>query len=164
MNDFFTELVVARKPQFTDGLIRGALILFTILAALAGLFIHPLFFLIFLVFLACDYFIFPRLNVEYEYSYVNGDIHIAAVFSKKSRKELTDVDLAKAECIAPEGSVHLNDYGNTYSVCDYSAKDPDDRPYVAVMGGPEPKKIMLQLDQTMLDDLKHRMPRKVFTE
>lgn len=164
MNDFFTELVVARKPQFTDGLIRGALILFTVLSLLAGLFFHPLFFIVFLVFLACDYFIFPRLNVEFEYSYVNGNIHIAAVYSKKSRKELADVDLARAECIAPEGSDHLKEFGDDFTVRDYSAKDPDDKPYAVIMEGSGSEKILLQLDQTMLDDLKYRLPRKIFTE
>lgn len=164
MSDLFTELVVARKPQVSDAVIRAILVILTVLAPLAGLFFHPLFFLAFVALLICDYLIFPRLNVEYEYSYVNGGMDIAAVYSKKSRKELTSINLMEAECIAPKGSEHLNEYGATYAVKDYSAKDPDNKPYVAVIGGTEPKKVVLQLDQAMLKDLKYRMPLKVFDD
>lgn len=164
MSDIFTELVVARKPQVKDTVIRAVLIILTVLAPIAGLFFHPVFFLIFFVLLGCDYLIFPRLNVEYEYSYVNGNMDIAVVYSKKSRKDLISVDLTKADCIAPRGSGHLDEFGSTYKICDYSAKDPDNRPYIAVMGGQDAKKIYLQLDQTMLKDLKYRMPRKVFDD
>lgn len=164
MSDLFTELIVTRKPQVTDLIVKAVLLVLTVLAALAGLFINPVILTVFLILVIADYLIFPRLQVEYEYSYVNGEIDIAAVYSKKSRKELASLNLNEAECIAPLGSHHLDSYGSTYQSVDYSAKDPADKPYVLVLGGEKKQKVCLQLDSTMLKDLKYRMPMKVFTD
>ncbi len=158
MSDIFTELVVERKVQPSDNLIKAALVLLAVLTAFAGIFISPVLLIGFVVSIILIYFIFPRLKIEYEYSYVNGELDIAAVYSKQSRKELASLHLTEAECIAPLGSHSLDSYGVTYKVVDYSAKDPDNRPYVFVEKG---RKVYLQLDDTMLQDLRYRMPMKV---
>ncbi len=161
MNDIFTELVVERKPQPMENIVRVGLILLAVLTAFAGLFVSPVLLTAFIISAALIYFVFPRLKVEYEYSYVNGEIDIAAIYSKQSRKELTVINLNEAECIAPLGSHFLDSYGSTYAVVDYSAKDPQNRPYVVVEGGEKQRKIILQMNDEMIEDLKYRMPMKV---
>jgi hypothetical protein len=164
MGDVFTELIIEKKPNPVHAILKIVLIAVTALAALAGLFYSPAFLLVFLAFCAVDYFLFPRFNVEYEYSYVNGDIDISAVYSKSSRKALGQVSAGSAECIAPANSHFLDSYGNTYRVVDYSAGDPENPPYVFVMGGSDKRKVSLQLDDTMLNDLKSRYPMKTHTD
>ncbi len=158
MGDIFTELVVERKSQGKDFLIKGMLIALAVMTLFAGLFISPMLLLGFLIVVLLMYFLFPRLKVEYEYSYVNGELDIAAIYSKQSRKDLTSINLLEAECIAPQGSHYLDSYGSTFQVTDFSAKDPENKPYVVVTQG---KKIVLQLDDTMVQDLRYRMPMKV---
>ncbi len=164
MGDVFTELVVERKPQATDSLMKAALIAGAVLFAFAGLFFSPVCMAGVLLMFGIMYFVFPRLQVEYEYSYVNGVVDIAAVYSKQSRKELTEVNLTEAACVAPLHSHHLDSYGETYRVVDYSAKDASKKPYVAVEGGEKSRKVLLQLDDVMINDLKYRIPRTFFTD
>lgn len=164
MGDVFTELVVSKKQGAKEKVGKGVLIFVTVLMALGGIIIHPLLLTVFIGLAIADYFLFPRFNVEYEYSYVNGALDIAAIYSKSSRKELTSVNLEEAECIAPYSSHHLDSYGITYKTEDYSAGDPNQPPYAAVVGGQDGRKILLQLDEKMLDDLRYRLPGKVFTD
>lgn len=166
MGDTFCELIVPGKASPADSLKPALLLTGTAAAAVLGLFVHSGAMILLLAFLIADVILLPKLilrkHVEYEYTYVNGSIDIAAVYSKQDRKELLSVDLEKAECVAPRGSAHLGEYGETYREADYSAGDGTNPPYVIVLGGEDKKKILLQLNQEMIDDLRARMPRKVF--
>lgn len=163
MGDSFSELIVPKRQSFGARFLQMLIKAMTIASAVfMFLTFSPIFLITFFVCFLLWYFLVPRLSVEYEYSYVNGDLDIAAVFSKKSRKHLATLQLTSAECIAPLGSHELDSYGDTYKVVDYSSKDPNAEEKTYVMIKPDTReKILLHLDQTMLNDLKYRMPRKV---
>ena len=161
MEDLFTELIVAKKPTAKDALLKALLILALLASAVLGLQIPP-FMLVFLGIAIAIYFLWPRFKVEYEYSYVNGEIDIAKIFSKQSRKDLARISLEDVECVAPLGSGELDSYGATFKTVDYSAGDPEYKPYVIVKGGENSQKILVQLDEAMVEDLRRRLPRKVF--
>ena len=75
MNDALYELIVARKPKPYDLVIRILVILLIIAVAIGGMpFIGMTSFLLaVLIAILADYFIFPRLSVEYEYTLLNHD-------------------------------------------------------------------------------------------
>lgn len=163
MGDSFSELIVPKKQSFGARFLQMLIKALTI-ASLVFMFLT--FSFVFLIsFFICFllwYFLVPRLSVEYEYSYVNGELDIAAVYSKRSRKHLATLELTQAECIAPLGSDALSGYGDTYKTVDYSSRNPESGEKTYVMIKPDTReKILIHLDQTMLDDLKYRMPRKV---
>jgi hypothetical protein len=164
MSDLYSEILVRRKDRSQDMMIRILLIAIIVACCAAGIFFSPYLFLGAIGFAILSYILFPRMHVEYEYLYVNGEFDIDEIFSREKRKKLTSFDLANVECVAPLGSHELDRYQVGYAVCDYSAQDPDDKPYVIVMaGGGEKKRILVQLDdEKVLTDIKHRLPRKVF--
>ncbi|MDO4619872.1 MAG: DUF6106 family protein [Lachnospiraceae bacterium] len=164
MNDAFYELIVAKQPTSADKAKKVLLIAVTALAGLGALFVFPPLLVLFLILIFVDSRLFPKFNVEYEYTYVNGEIDIAEVYSRQSRKEVAQITLENVECAAPLGSHHLDEFGNTYKVVDYSAGDPQNRPYVIVTGGENKQKILLQLNEKMAEDLRYRIPRKMFTD
>lgn len=164
MSDTFSELIVARRPRATDALLKSLLIALAVATAAFGVLASPIFLLVFLGVMLLNRFLLPRFKVEYEYTYVNGEIDIAEVYSKEARKHKETVSTEDAECIAPAGSHHLDEYGSTYPVIDYSSGNPEDHPYAVVRGGENKAKILLHLDEKMLEDLKWRLPRKVFTD
>ena len=164
MDDAFTELVVSKRPGSREKGGKLALIFLTVITGAVGIIVNPLFLVLFVGCLIADYFLFPRFKVELEYSYVNGTVDIAAVYSKSSRRELASINLEEAECIAPASSHHLDSYGATYKVVDYSANDPDQLPYAVVVGGQNERKILLQLSDKMLNDLRYRIPGRVFSD
>ena len=102
MNDALCEHIVARKSKPMDFVIRILIIVVIVAIAIGGM---P--FLGFFAFalaavlaLLAYYFAFPLLNVEYEYSLLNHDLEIDAIYSKEKRifrmlrllhqKDLTD--------------------------------------------------------------------------
>ena len=54
------------------------------------------------------YFVFPKLDVEYEYTLLNHDLEIDAIYSKSKRKKLMTLDIQQAEIIAPKNSHRLD--------------------------------------------------------
>ena len=68
----------------------------------------------------CLFYIFPNLSVEYEYSLVNHELDITAIYSKSKRKELCSFDIKEAEMIAPKGSSKLASF-KPVKTCDYTS-------------------------------------------
>lgn len=162
MGDAFFEETVPQKKTVSSLLLKALLIALTAATLFLGLFAGFLFMLAFVVLIIVDYFAFPRFNVEYEYSYVNGDIDIAAIYNKENRKHLASIEAADIECVAPLGSSELSSYGATYGERDYSGHMSEKTPWVVVTGGEGRMKYDLLLTDEMIGDLRYRMPRKVF--
>ncbi|MBR3069569.1 MAG: hypothetical protein IKG62_05930 [Lachnospiraceae bacterium] len=164
MGDVYEELLVKRNAtawqKFQKPLIYGLTGLFVI----AGILISPLLLMVGIALLFVCYFYVPRLDLEYEYSYANGEMDIDAVFSKQSRKHKDSLSLIDIECIAPLGSHHLDAFQHGYTVLDYSANDPARKPYVFVRPN-DRKLIYLQLeDDDMKRDIKMRKMRQFFED
>jgi hypothetical protein len=164
MGDVYEELLVKRNAtawqKFQKPLIYGLTGLFVI----AGILISPLLLIVGIVLVFVCYFYVPRLDLEYEYSYANGEMDIDAVFSKQSRKHKDSLSLIDIECIAPLGSHHLDAFQHDYTVLDYSANDSARKPYVFVRPN-DRKLIYLQLeDDDMKRDIKMRKMRQFFED
>ena len=88
MNDALYEQIVARRPKPYDMAVRILVILVIVAVAIFGM---PLigffsFFIAVIIAMIAYYFIFPRLNVEYEYSLLNHDMQIDVIYNKAKRK------------------------------------------------------------------------------
>lgn len=165
MSDIFSEHLVKRKSKSSEQMLKYGLIILTILLALGGFFIFgPLLYLGLILAVVGHFFIYPRFNVEYEYSYVNGEFDIDVIYSQSKRKHLETFSVADVECAAPYGSHQLDAFQHDFTVTDYSSLDPDNRPYVFVL--PKEKRlIFMQIDdENLINDLKYRLPRRFFTE
>lgn len=77
-------------------------------ATFVGLFI---FFAVAIPFLAIGWY-FHTKQVEFEYSYFDGDFRFAKIFNKQRRKELRGYDIENVIVIAPEGDRSLHNYEN----------------------------------------------------
>lgn len=163
MGDSFFEETVPKKTSFGTVLLKLLLIVLTAVTLIFGLFASFLFMLAFVALALIDHFVFPRFKVEYEYSYVNGEIDVAAIYSKQNRKHLVTITGENLECVAPLGSDALRGYGDTFPIKDYSG-DMGGTPSVIVKGGTEHAKYYLMLTEEMLRDLKYRYPGKVILD
>lgn len=166
MNDAFYEQLVTRKSKPLDFLIRILIVVFIALVAIIGMpFLGFLaFFIAVLLAMGAYYFIFPRLNVEYEYTLLNYDIDVAAIYSKEKRKNITSFDIRQAEIIAPKGSPRLNSY-HPNKTQDFSSGEADAKVY-AVMIPLESgvNCILLEPDRTMLDHMKSWTGMKLYED
>ena len=99
MNDNFHEQLITKKQKGNPLVIRIIVVVFIILFLTIGaLFLGFLSIIIAVVLGVTAYFyIFPNLSVEYEYSLVNHELDITAIYSKSKRKELCSFDIKEAE-------------------------------------------------------------------
>ena len=162
MGDIFAEQLVKRKKKPSEQFLKYALTALVVVFALGGLFLAG--FLVYLVLalaVAC-YFIFPRFNVEYEYSYVNGEFDVDVIYSMQKRKKKEVFNLQDVDCVALYGNPALAAYQTGYTVTDYSAFDASKPPYVIVKGS-EKRLIYMQIeDPTILSDMKRRLQRRFY--
>ena len=103
MNDALYEQLIARRPKPYDLPLRILIILVIVAVAVLGMpFIGILSFVIAVILaVLAYYFVFPKLNVEYEYIILNHDLQIDAIYNKAKRKRLQNIDIQGAEIIAP---------------------------------------------------------------
>ncbi len=166
MNDAFYEQLVTRKTRPLDVLIRILIILFIAAVAVVGtLFIGFLaFFIAVLLAMGAYYFIFPRLSVEYEYTLLNYDIDVAAIFSKEKRKNITSFDIRQAEIIAPKGSPRLHSY-SPGKIQDFSSGNADAKVYAIMIPLDQGVNcIYLEPDQKMLNHMKSWTGMKLYED
>ena len=166
MNDALYEQLISRRPKAYDLPVRILVILVIVAVALLGMpFVGFLSFVIAVILaVVAYYFIFPKLNVEYEYIILNHDLQIDAIYNKSKRKRLKSLDIQGAEIIAQKGSPRLNSY-KPDKVYDYSSGNPSGKAYAIMM--PMDQKnacIYIEPDAKMIDHMKQWMGMKMYQD
>ena len=162
MGDIFAEQLVKRKKKPSEQFLKYALTALVVVFALGGLFVAGFLVYLALALAVACYFIFPRFNVEYEYSYVNGEFDVDVIYSMQKRKKKEVFNLQDVDCVALYGNPALAAYQTGYTVTDYSAFDASKPPYVIVKGS-ERRLIYMQIeDPTILSDMKRRLQRRFY--
>ena len=162
MGDIFAEQLVKRKKKPSEQFLKYVLTALVVVFALGGLFVAGFLVYLALALAVACYFIFPRFNVEYEYSYVNGEFDVDVIYSMQKRKKKEAFNLQDVDCVALYGNPALAAYQTGYTVTDYSAFDASKPPYVIVKGS-EKRLIYMQIeDPTILSDMKRRLQRRFY--
>lgn len=163
MNDFYHELLINRKKQNMDFVIRTLVYFFGAILLLSSYFFGPVSLVAFLIFIAAAYyFILPKLAVEFEYSMLNSDITIDIIYKKQKRKNLFSFDIKDALVVAPYESSHIKQHEGT-PIVDCSSKDTKDIVYAIIISINSQKKcILINPDDKLLDIFATYLPRKFF--
>lgn len=161
MNDCYIEQLVKQKTPFSTIIKKVGLIIATMLVAFIVL-LYPILLPLIVVMISLDFFLFKRMDLEYEYIFFNGDLDIDKIMSKESRKKLMVFNIKDMEVLAPSGSVELQQYRNlkTYN---YSTRTPGNKTYemVTVQKGRKIK-VIFEPNEDILNGMKMYAPRKVF--
>ena len=108
-------------------------------------------------------YFFPKLNVEYEYVFVDGQIDFDRITGKAKRKTLLRIDMEQTEIIAPQGSHALDGYTYTQLINkDFSSGDKNVKPYIIIASVEDKKyRIAFEPSEKMLAMMKQKSPRKI---
>lgn len=167
MGDLYSEYLVKKKPTALDAVIKYGLIILTVLAALAGLFVSPVILVLAVILGVVSYFVIPKTDIEYEYLFVNGELDIDMVMAKTKRKKVNTFDLREADLIAPVNSQRMAYYNNNSKLktLDYSSGDESHRRFaVIIRADGDTCKVILEPDDTMAQAIKNSAPSKVFLD
>ena len=167
MRDFMTEQLVQRKTIATDilikiGLIFGTIISFFFFISSPSSFMSVIATILFIAFVCVDVYLFPRLNVEFEYTYFEGTLDIAKIMNKQARKEMFSTDIKEdMEIIAPTDSPELQ-YHQVEKILDFSTRIPENKTYTMVtLYKGQKVKMIFEPNEKMLNSMRDTVPRKV---
>ena len=120
MSDYYTEQLVKKQAGMKDIVIKAALVAVTIVSVLI-VFLFPFGIILPVLAVILDVLMFRRLNVEYEYLFVNGDLDIDKIMNKAKRKRMFSANVNDLEILAPADSIEVRQYQKAktynYSSC-----------------------------------------------
>lgn len=160
MSDYYSEQLVKKKADMKDMLIKVLLIAITLLSVLV-VFIIPIGMVIPVIMIVVDVFVFKRLDVEYEYLYVNGELDIDKIMHKEKRKNAFSANVNDVEILAPTGAAELGIYQGIKPV-DYSSNEPNAKTYeMIVIANGEKKRVVFEPNEAIIEGIFMVAPRKV---
>ena len=156
-------MIKARRS--TKGLLMLAVAIAVIIVGVAGFVIfHPLFFFVVVAGGFLTWAVVKYGDLEYEYTYIEGQLDIDRIYGKSRRKSMAKIDMEDLLLIAPEGSGELSSYERDPNVkrLDCSSLMPDHKKYKAVYKADKTTVIVtFEPDQNILDKIRVRNARKV---
>lgn len=164
MNEAYVEHMVARKQNPLAKVLKGAAIVLAVILCAFGFITMNFLYLIPAVILGIVvYFFIPRLDLEFEYLYLDKEITIDKIFSKENRKRAMVVDLNKMEFMALYTSHELDSYkSRKVPIKDFSSGEADAKPYAIVYHDASGDElILIEPNDEMLKLIRQVFPRKV---
>lgn len=163
MNDSYAEAGVKRKDTAGTVAVRVLLIFLAVIGVLLILFQNSLLFILAVILIAAIVYIFPRLNVEYEYIYCDGQLDFDKIMGNAKRKTVKRIDFEHVDMMAPLGSHSLDGFSHLKCVVkDFSSGGKDAKPYVIVARDSGTiTKYLFEPNDKMLSLIKMKYPRKL---
>lgn len=159
---------VIRKPKPLTGVLRTVMLIFAVILLLLGIILSQGFMLPGFLLVALYYFYNTYSQKEYEYILEDNHLTIDVIFGKKHRRSAHYLDMDALEVLAPNwhdsvvryrrngGSIRLPKY-------DYTSYEEDTPFYTMIITENKEKiKLLLDLNDNMLQMIKRRYPDRVF--
>lgn len=160
----YVEARAKKKVTVKDNLLKVGLIGGIVVFIGLGLFTGNIIFTgIGLVFFALSYYFVPRIAVEYEYVYCDGQMDFDKINGGVKRKTLLKVDFDHVVVVAPKNSHALDGYKHSgVTVNDYSSMKPEAKVYAMVVkNGEKVTVIYFEPSEKMLNVMKHKSAKKI---
>ncbi|MBO7357864.1 MAG: hypothetical protein J6U37_05075 [Lachnospiraceae bacterium] len=164
MSESYIEQLVAKKPSKP---MQAGKIAAYVVCVIAGLIYFVSFNWIALIVAVLTgvlgYMASQRVNIEYEYLYIDKEISIDRIYNREKRKHVESYQVDKMEIIAPENSYHLDDYKRReVKVTDYSSGEEHAKKFVFYYENNQ--KIIFEPNEEMMKLIKNVAPRKTFLD
>lgn len=159
MNDTFYELLVKKNKPDTTALILSAInIIAIVFVFVLSLYIQPVLILAVGLGFVFYYLVYPKISVEYEYSLLNADLTIDAIYNKTKRKNVLNIDIKTLEVAFSTSSPKMNGQRNGKRI-DCSTGDMASSYCLIFPNSGENILLFITPDDRMLDMLKRVVPR-----
>lgn len=162
MNQLYAETSVKRKDTAATMGLR-ILMFLAIAIGFIALFLGQILGIIGIILIVAMFFLYPKLNVEYEYIFVDGQLDFDKITGKSRRKTILRIDFDQVEIMAPASSHALDSYAHIQmEKKNFSSMDKNSKPY-AIIANVESKKLMIlfEPDEEMVSMIKQKSPRKL---
>lgn len=165
LQDVFVEHTVKRREIVTLKPLYYISIVFLVICFLLGV-MFPLFFAPGAMFLFMMLWIRSFMNLEFDYTYTNGELDIAKVKSGSKRKELVSIAQGELVVMAPSHTDPVKSYiGRKMKTYDCTSHDAGMKYYVLIFrkNGRE-MKLLFQPNDEIIDRIKRTNTRIVYRD
>lgn len=164
MNQQYAEAGVKRKDTAATMGIR-VLMIFGVILGILFILAGSLWSYLGMAMVIAVFFLYPKLNVEYEYVFVDGQIDFDRITGKARRKTMLRIDFDQVEIMAPFNSPALDSYNNMQlEKKNFSSLNNDSKPYVIIANVENKKtRITFEPNEKMLTVIKQKNGRKLVT-
>lgn len=163
--DIFIEETVKRNTPSFSRTLWAFMVVFAVISAVLSILSWGLFFIPTIIFIALAYWQKGNLDIQFDYSYTNGELDIARVTGGRKRKVLASIDEQKIEVLAPSKNDALRPYAERQvKTIDCTSHTPGRKYYV--LYGHEGKKdqdirLLFEPGEELIDMLHRMNPSKV---
>ncbi len=166
MGDLYSECIVKRKtPMYTFAIKLLLFVAMCVAVTFMVLMVSVIPFLIAVAIGVLYYFYAASVNLEYEYTFVNGGLDVDKIMNKSRRRKLLTFDFNHLEIMAAENSHLLDSYRQkSCKVYDFTSLNAENADKVYVIYGTDKNemiKVLFEPDEKMLNDMRNNAPRKV---
>ncbi len=160
MNEVFVEQIIKRKIDTKGICIRILAVMLIIPGLISMIIIDPILgFSITALLVYIAYLMFNQTSVEYEYSFLNGELTIDKILGQNKRKHVTDLDIKQAEIIAPAYSDDIISRINGIRTLDFSSGyKSDDRYSMIVYDGKERIQVLFDPNENVIEAMHTMRP------
>lgn len=159
--------LVDRKAKPMTSFLRKIMIIFAVIFILMGICLSQSFMLAGFLLVVLYFFYEVRSDRSYEYTMEGDEFDVDVILGKRRRKREQQLDLKQMEVLAPHWHESVAKYrknggGVNLPKYDYTSYEDDIEYYTMIIENGQRKiKLLLDLDEPMLQILKQKYPKKV---
>jgi hypothetical protein len=165
MGETYAEAGVHRLATPKTYLIKFILVALSLASLFLSLSFSVALMPVFMLLVMAVVLVFPRLNIEYEYVYCDGQLDFDRISGKMKRKRMLRIDMEQVEIVGREDAHELDSYRNNtnFTLKNFTSLQRDAKPYaIYYSSGDKKYKILFEPSEKMLSCMKSKSPRKVY--
>ena len=159
MEEVFVEKIIKRKTGIKGSLLRVLSILVVILVFFLTLRLTILGITITILMGYLAYLVWVYTSIEYEYSFLNGELTIDKIMGQRKRKKVDCFDIKKAEIVAPVSSDDIVRRNDIVKTLDYSSGYKSNKLYsIIINNGAGNVQVIFEPDDRIIEAMYHIRP------
>ena len=105
------------------------------------------------------YLVWAYTSVEYEYSFLNGELSVDKIIGQRKRKSIANYDIKEAEIVAPLVSDAVVRASGNAIIKDYSTRTNNNDVYAMIINNSNGKfKVVFEPNEKVLEAMYHVRP------
>lgn len=159
MDEVFVEQIVKRRISISGILLRMLFIFLTLAGLMSMMILGMLGFTIAILLGYATYLVWAYTSVEYEYSFLNGELSVDKIIGQRKRKSIANYDIKEAEIVAPFVSDAVVRASGNAIIKDYSTRTNNNDVYAMIINNSNGKfKVVFEPNEKVLEAMYHVRP------
>ena len=159
MDEVFVEQIVKRRISISGILLRMLFIFLTLAGLMSMMILGLLGFTMAILLGYATYLVWAYTSVEYEYSFLNGELSVDKIIGQRKRKSIASYDIKEAEIVAPFVSDAVVRASANAIIKDYSTRINNNDVYAMIINNSNGKfKVVFEPNEKVLEAMYHVRP------